>query len=170
MAYEFMSLAEVEALPEVPENATVLAEVDGSIKRIPGEGLGGSGNNLVIVESSFTDFYSNSNAPTRKAARASAPAYTYTANMEFADALAAFRACELTNTILYAVSDGGPTFFNCAVADLGAAMSVSATGTSEPVQTIDCLVIAAELAGDKYTTLFWTADGISSKMPGGVEQ
>ena len=36
MAYEFMSLAEVEALSEVPENATVLAEVGGSIKRIPG--------------------------------------------------------------------------------------------------------------------------------------
>ena len=108
MAYEFMSLAEVEALPEVPENATVLAEVDGSIKRIPGEGLGG-GKSLVIVESSFTDFYADTPSP-----KGSRPSYTYTANMEFADALAAFRACELTNAVLYASKDG-PVFLNCVV-------------------------------------------------------
>lgn len=162
MAYEFMNLAEVEALPGVPENATVLAEVGGSIKRIPGEGLGGSGNNLVIVESSFTDFYANILDPKNT----SSPAYTYTANMDFADALAAFRACELTNAVLYAFAEG-PMFFNCVVADFGAAMSVSATGTSEPVQTIDCLGIMAEFAGDTYTILYWTADGISTEVPGG---
>lgn len=162
MAYEFMSLAEVEALPEVPENATVLAEVDGSIKRIPGEGLGGSGNNLVIVESSFTDFYLNSNAPTPKIG--AAPAYTYTANMEFADALAAFRACELTNAVLYAFADG-PMLLNCTVVDIGAMMSVSATTSSKPVQTIDRLGIRAELNGSTYTVLHWTADGISTRMP-----
>ena len=163
MAYEFMSLAEVESLPEVPENATVLAEVDGSIKRIPGNGLGG-GKSLVIVESSFTDFY------TGLSTAGYAPSYT--ANMEFADALAAFRACELTNAVLYAFGDG-PMFLNCVVADLGAAMSVSATDTSEPVQTIDCLSIQAEWDGGIFTVLYWTADGISTKMPmpggGGVE-
>lgn len=159
MAYEFMSLAEVEALPEVPENATVLAEVGGSIKRIPGKGLGG-GKSLVIVESSFTDFYADTPSPKK------APTYTYTANMEFADALAAFRACELTNAVLYAFGDG-PMFINCVVADVGAEMSVSPTGTSEPVQTIDCLGILAEFAGDVYTVLDWTADGISNRMPGG---
>ena len=163
MAYEFMSLAEVESLPEVPENATVLAEVDGSIKRIPGNGLGG-GKSLVIVESSFTDFYANTPSP--KDASASAPAYTYTANMDFADALAAFRACELTNAVLYAFNDY-PMFLNCAVADFGAAMPVSPRDSSEPVQTIDCLGIVAEFIGDRYTTLFWTADGISTKRPGG---
>lgn len=162
MAYEFMSLAEVEALPEVPENATVLVEVGGSIKRIPGEGLGG-GKSLVIVESSFTDFYANTSVA-KKAT--SSPAYTYTANMEFADALAAFRACELTNAVLYAFNND-PMFLNCFVADFGAAMSVSATDTSKPVQTIDCLGIMAEFAGNAYTTLYWTADGISTKRPGG---
>ena len=161
MAYEFMSLAEVEALPEVPENATVLAEVGGSIKRIPGEGLGG-GKSLVIVESSFTDFYAN----TSVAKVGAAPAYTYTANMDFADALAAFRACELTNAVLYAFNDG-PMFLNCVVADVGAAMSVSATASSGPVQTIDCLGIFAEFAENKYTILYWTADGIFTEVPGG---
>ena len=163
MAYEFMSLAEVEALSEVPENATVLAEVGGSIKRIPGEGLGG-GKSLVIVESSFTDFYANTPSP-----KVSGPSYTYTANMEFADAFAAFRACELTNVVLYTFTFG-PMFLNCIVVDLGATMSEpAATATSEPVQTIDCLGIMTEFAGDRIT-LYWTADGISNNKPGGVEQ
>ena len=43
MAYEFKKLSEVEALDAVPEGASVLAEVGGEIKRVPGEGLGGSG-------------------------------------------------------------------------------------------------------------------------------
>lgn len=43
MNYEFTKLSEVESLNEVPENATVLAEVDGKIKRVPSGGLGGSG-------------------------------------------------------------------------------------------------------------------------------
>ena len=163
MAYEFMSLAEVEALSEVPENATVLAEVDGSIKRIPGNGLGG-GKSLVIVESSFTDFYADTPSPNQKLALA----YTYTANMEFADALAAFRACELTNAVLYALKNG-PMFLNCVVGDFGAVMSVSATDISEPVQTIDCLIILAEFDGNIDTRLYWTADGISTKRPGGGE-
>lgn len=38
----FVKLAEVETLEEVPEGATVFAEVDGTVKRIPGSGLGGT--------------------------------------------------------------------------------------------------------------------------------
>lgn len=147
MAYEFMSLAEVEALSEVPENATVIAEVDGSIKRIPGEGLGGSlggsGNSLVIVESSFTDYY-NPIVPN------TGSSYTYTANMEFADALAAFRACELTNTVMYVCADT-PSCFNCCVGDNG--------------NIDDCLIIQAFTSNNVYTTVYWTADGISAENP-----
>ena len=43
MAYEFKKLSELEVLDAVPEGASVLAEVGGVIKRVPGEGLGGSG-------------------------------------------------------------------------------------------------------------------------------
>lgn len=41
MSYEFKKLSEVEALPEVPEGAKVLAEANGQIVRVPGSGLGG---------------------------------------------------------------------------------------------------------------------------------
>ena len=43
MAYDFQKLGAVEQIAEVPEGATVLVEVGGSIKRAPGDGLGGGG-------------------------------------------------------------------------------------------------------------------------------
>lgn len=43
MAYEFKKLSEMELLDSVPAGAAVLAEVDGVIRRVPGDGLGGSG-------------------------------------------------------------------------------------------------------------------------------
>ena len=49
MAYEFKRLADVELLDEVPEGCSVLAEVGGIEKRLPGEGLGSSSNALILV-------------------------------------------------------------------------------------------------------------------------
>lgn len=43
MAYEFKKLSDVARLDSVPEGAAVLAEVDGAIRRVPGDGLGGGG-------------------------------------------------------------------------------------------------------------------------------
>lgn len=40
--YEFKKLSDVTLLDSVPEGATVLAEVDGVINRVPGDGLGGN--------------------------------------------------------------------------------------------------------------------------------
>lgn len=45
---DFMKLSEVEALEEVPEGIKVLVEVDGAIKRAPGEGLGGGAAGMVV--------------------------------------------------------------------------------------------------------------------------
>ena len=42
MSHSFQKITEVESLPEVPENATVLCEVDGTVKRVPGDSLGGA--------------------------------------------------------------------------------------------------------------------------------
>ena len=45
---DFMKLSEVEALEEVPEGVKVLVEVDGAIKRAPGEGLGGGAAGMIV--------------------------------------------------------------------------------------------------------------------------
>lgn len=94
MSYEFKKLSEVEALAEVPEGATVLAEVGGAIKRIPGSGLGG-GKVLKIICSNFGEYLSEAST------MVSAPSYTFETNMTFAEAQAAFRACELDGCVFY---------------------------------------------------------------------
>ena len=58
MSYEFKTLGSVEALTKVPENANVLVEVDGAIKRAPGGALGGNGGKYDLV---ITDQTDNSN-------------------------------------------------------------------------------------------------------------
>jgi hypothetical protein len=40
MSYEFTRLGAVEALTEMPENANALVEVNGAIKRVPGNEIG----------------------------------------------------------------------------------------------------------------------------------
>lgn len=94
MSYEFKKLSEVEALTEVPEGATVLAEVGGAIKRIPGEGLGG-GKVLKIICSNFGEYLSEVST------MSAGPSYTFETNMAFVEAQAAFRACELDGCVFY---------------------------------------------------------------------
>ena len=43
MAYDFQKLADVELLEEVPDGASAFVAVDGTVKRVPGSGLGGGG-------------------------------------------------------------------------------------------------------------------------------
>lgn len=50
MSYNFTKLTEVEALSEIPNNATVIAEVNGALKRLPSDGLGGGNSLLIIAE------------------------------------------------------------------------------------------------------------------------
>lgn len=59
MAYEFKKLSEMELLDSVPKNAAVLAEVDGVIRRVPGDGLGSGGGVTVtdlLPETVYSDF------------------------------------------------------------------------------------------------------------------
>lgn len=57
MAYEFKTLGSVEALTKVPENANALVEVDGAIKRVPGDALGGDGGKYDLVIMDWSDNY-----------------------------------------------------------------------------------------------------------------
>lgn len=160
MSYNFKNLADVDLLESVPEGATVFAEVGGTVKRVPGEGLGGSGSgkNLIIVGSSFEEYVSSIGSAARAAAMAAdAPAVTYSANMSFEDALAAVRACELTGAYLYAVLDF-PGCFSC--------ITVEATSDF----SVDCLAFMAYVGPSPSIMLFWTADGISTTEPSTGEQ
>lgn len=145
MNYEFKKLGEVEALSEVPENATVLAEVDGSIKRVPSNGLGGgSGNTLVITSSDFVDAVSGIST------FIAVPTTTYTANMTFDEAFAAFYEGKIGNGIIYSISENGEPSRLTIIALIDASSQFG----------VSCLVIISMLG-----TLYWTEDGISTEQP-----
>lgn len=147
MNYEFKKLGEVEALSEVPENATVLAEVDGSIKRVPSNGLGGgSGNTLVITSSDFVDAVSGIST------FIAVPTTTYTANMTFDEAFAAFYEGKIDNIIIYDIDPehGAPgRFVAIGLIDASSQFSVSCLGIITGTGQL----------------LFWTEDGISIDPP-----
>lgn len=75
MSYNFTKLTEVEALSKIPNNATVIAEVNGALKRLPSDGLGG-GNSLLIMRDNEDN---------------------YSANMTFEEAYALFMSNKLTS-------------------------------------------------------------------------
>ena len=61
MAYDFQKLADVELLEEVPDGASAFVAVDGTVKRVPGSGLGGGGG----IATAILRFASESNASTK---------------------------------------------------------------------------------------------------------
>ena len=65
MAYDFQKLADVELLEEVPDGASAFVAVDGTVKRVPGSGLGGGGG----IATAILRFDSESNASTNAVKR-----------------------------------------------------------------------------------------------------
>lgn len=146
MAYEFKKIAEVEALDKVPDGANALIEVNGEIKRVPGNGLGGAGGiATAIIKSSD---YDNAVAGISTFAASDAPPVTYSCiNMTYEEAREILKA-------------GKPLTSMIMLTNHGAAMVVS----------IDACMVDADfiaMAKEKIQLdLYWTSDGISTTGPG----
>ena len=146
MEYTFKKLADVEALTEVPEAATVIAEVDGEIKRIPGSGLGGSDIKTAIIKDSG---YDNTLAGLQTAV-ASAPSYTYSClNMTFEEAYETMAMGEPLDIFFMLTSEGALNIHGF----------VMFAGT---MMGVPCLLIGEQFMD---TQLYWTADGLSTEAP-----
>jgi hypothetical protein len=52
---EFKKLSEVEQIESVSDNATVLVEEDGEIKRVPKKEVGGAGGYVIKLSESYID-------------------------------------------------------------------------------------------------------------------
>lgn len=155
MAYEFKRLADVEALSEVPENATVFAEVNGEIKRVPGSGLGGSGNGIVLVMDA-------PEASPNMLVSAGPPSCTFTANMDFADAMEAFNNREITSVAVYGLASvmGLNTLVNVGTDYYVMDIAYIRDGTA--MVGTDCLSV---FCMSSQMIIYWTAGGISTKAP-----
>lgn len=142
---EIAQIVGSETLAEVPEGATVLAEVNGEIKRVPSDGLGG-GKALVIKSSDFDNAIAGIAAATSDIT----PAVTYTANMTFDEAVAAFTNCEMRGAYLFANKEGKPM-----------TTLIFMIGLDSTTYIVPCLILRSELV-----QLYWTADGgISTTAP-----
>lgn len=67
MAYDFQKLADVELLEEVPDGASAFVAVDGTVKRVPGSGLGGGGGIATAILRSDSESNASTNAVTMAA-------------------------------------------------------------------------------------------------------
>ena len=149
---EFKRLADVEALTEIPEGANAFVEVNGEIKRVPGEGLGGAGGfKTAVIKSSIYDkalAYVNGNG-----GRVSAdPEPTYSCiNMTFEEAYATVMSGEVLK-VVFMDAKMGPMILDGFV-ELPAANVLSVGYILGPVL--------------QSPPLYWTADGISTEEPGG---
>lgn len=152
MAYEFKRLADVELLDEVPEGCSVLAEVDGAERRLPGEGLGSSSNALILVGTVASD--GGEEASLMSVSTLIAPGVptfeSIVANMDFASAYAAYEAGEILGACIYVVQGE--------VLVMEPAIIIQATY----YYGVESLVIS-----NQDFTFYWTADGISTNEPVG---
>lgn len=153
MAYEFKRLADVELLDKVPEGCSVLAEVDGVEKRLPGEGLGSSSNALILVATAASSGGEEMSLMNISTLGSSAPTFeSVVANMTLQDALTAFDAGEISMAAFYVIQDGVTGMVPSFVYD------------GRSTYGIECLVIYVFTAS---TYFYWTADGISTDEPVG---
>lgn len=153
MAYEFKRLADVELLDRVPEGCSVLAEVGGVEKRIPGEGLGSSSNALILVGTIAGGGGEEMSLMNFSTLASSAPTFeSIVANMALQDALAGFDAGEISVAAVYIIQDEEAGMMPGFVID------------GRNFFGIECLIISVSAAS---TDFFWTADGISTDQPAG---
>lgn len=166
---EFRRLSEVEQLTEVPENATVLAEVNGTIKRIPGEGLGGAaGIPTAIIKDNYYDM-AVSGVSTMVS---SDPEQVYECvNMTFEEAWAILESGnQLDMYIMEGYSMGVPVIvkpdaimFN-KVYDHSAAPQSMKMATFGAISGITVPYIAIAYCCYE-NALYWTAEGLSTTAP-----
>jgi hypothetical protein len=146
---EFKKLSEVEQIESASDNATVLIEEGGEIKRVPKKEVGGGGAiKTVIIKSSD---YDNAVAGVATMATAAPAATLECINMTFDEAHQAMKNGEPLNFIAMVVN-GAPVY-----------LTVGIMGLADADFGTPCIVF--EISG--LTTLFWTADGLSTEQPGG---
>lgn len=159
MNYEFKKLSEVESLNEVPENATVLAEVDGTIKRIPSSGLGGTFKTAIIKQYGYDDAVAilssgGGDGGNPSVVSSDSDIVTFDCiNMTFEEAYEIMAAGEPLDVILMSIETSQPS-----------TIVTHAFAAFTGIYTFGIPVI---VLGDNNITLFWTPDGISINPPGG---
>ena len=146
---EFKRLADVEALTEIPEGANAFVEVDGEIKRVPGEGLGGAGGFKTAVIKS--DIYDEALASYSGGRVSATPEPTYSCiNMTFEEAYATVISGEVLKVV----------FMDATFAPMIIDGFILLYGEN-------ALAVGYVFGTTISSELFWTHNGISTEAPSG---
>jgi hypothetical protein len=153
--YTFKRLSDVEALAEVPEGANAFIEIDGKIKKVPGEGLGGAGGiKTAIIKSSD---YDNMLAGVQTMSSA-APAITCECiNMTFEEAYQTMASGEPLNCTLMAC-------FNPMPINVSGLCVFAGILFGQPIIMLSFSIIP-DVDDIEVIKLYWTEDGLSTEMP-----
>lgn len=103
MAYDFQKLADVELLEEVPDGASAFVAVDGTVKRVPGSGLGGGGGIATAILRPDSESNASTNAVTWASTRPIEKLQITCDNYTYAQARAVLEAGNPFAAILYMV-------------------------------------------------------------------
>lgn len=156
---EFKKLSEVEQIKTASDNATVLIEEGGEIKRVPKKEVGGAGiATAIIKDSNYDNAIAGLLQP--RARMAETTAYECI-NMTFEEAYQIMSRGEPLNVMgMFVLGEGLPIIHQGAVIFVGAAMA----GTP-CILIMFSLITNGEIAPS--IQLYWTADSLSTEMPGG---
>lgn len=147
MAYDFQKLADVELLEEVPDGASAFVAVDGTVKRVPGSGLGGGGG----IATAILRLASESNASTNTVMRAVAMPVNKLPitcdNYTYEQARAVLAAGDPFTAMIFMTEGNFLGWRNC----------------SQVVLSDNYIVMV--FISDKEQDIYWNADGFFDREP-----
>lgn len=156
---EFKKLSEVDKIESASDDASVLIEDGGEIKRVPKSEVGGRGGNVaVITTSSYDDYIAGVQVS------ASAPDVTYSCkNMTLEEAKSALLNGEPLDIKLYdseytQMPFASDSTYGTLIGSVALPLMIAYNADMDGI-----LVYAFKAAGE--IILYWTADGISTNAP-----
>lgn len=150
MAIQYKTANQLPIMEEVTDNTYALVEENGTLKRVSGSSLGGSGIKTAIIKSSTYD-----NAISGSTTMATKPTTYSCINMTFEEAYQTMANAEPLQAIIMGALEGAGCV-PCIVGYFGDAAFGVPT------------LLIIELGGNgEY---FWTADGISTTAPSTEEK
>ena len=148
MAYDFQKLADVELLEEVPDGASAFVAVDGTVKRVPGSGLGGGGG----IATAILRFDIESNASTNAVTMiASIPVHELPItcdNYTYAQARAVLEAGNPLTAMIFMSKNNMSGWMSCS-----------------HIVFSDNYIFMTFVGGDGLT-VYWNSDGFFDREPG----
>lgn len=161
MAYDFQKLADVELLEEVPDGASAFVAVDGTVKRVPGSGLGGGGGIATAILRLSSESNASTNAATMTAATPVNELPITCDNYTYEQARAVLEAGNPLTAMIF-MSKNNMSFSSLKA--MNPQKSISGWVSCSTIAFSDNYISMMFITGDGLT-VYWNADGFFDREP-----